>query len=46
MINTYFKAPLYPTMREGFTRVDEVELDLRPPSDPQALRYFHMYLKG
>ena len=46
MVNTYFKLPVYPALREGFYRVDSVELDLIPPSDPQALRYFHMYLKG
>jgi hypothetical protein len=46
VVNTFFKAPVYPTAREGFIRVDSVELDLIPPADPQALRYFHMYLKG
>jgi hypothetical protein len=46
VINTYFKAPVYPSIKEGFNRVDNVELDLQLPTDPQALRYFHMYLKG
>ena len=45
VINTYFKSPIYPTAKEGFYRVDTVEWSPVLPTEPQALKLFHMYLK-
>lgn len=45
VINTYFKNPVYPSVSEGFSSVETVSLDLVLPTEPQALRLFHMYIK-
>lgn len=45
VVNTYFKNPIYPALREGFNSVETLDLQLVPPTDPQALRLFYMYLK-